>query len=261
MKTTNAVLLIGLLAFAGLGSAMAQGTEAGANKKFHLRLGTSFLVSSPSALSDDLTSWGFSDDRVAWALFWTITTHYPRVSNRARFSLQLEYSITRMISLGLAVSSLANASGKGYDLRWMDEDGISMGNSLHASVRGTAYFMSASYMPPPRSGQRFSPRVGLGVGVSDIEVAFETNMEGKVLEGKPLSGLAFAGLDYWPFRGVSIGVTLQYRYVPFRPGAIEISAEYMDRYLVEMQVATYQIPVSNHGLDGLACVINVGLHL
>jgi hypothetical protein len=261
MKATNVVLAVGLLAFAGLGSAMAQGTEGGAIKKFHLRFGTPLLASSGSALSDDLTSWGFGDDRTVWALFLPFTTSHPHVSNRPRFDLQVEYSITRTISLGLVVSSLANASGAGYDLLKGPAEGVnSTGNNLDASVRGTAYFLSASYTPPPGPGRRFSPRVGLGMGMSDIKVVIETNIERKVLEGKPLCGLVFAGLDYWPFRSLSIGVTLQYRYVPFRPGAIEISAEYMDYYLDEMLVATYQIPVSNYGLDRLAFGISVGLH-
>jgi hypothetical protein len=115
-------------------------------------------------------------------------------------------------------------------------------------------------MPPPRPGQRFSAHVGLGAGMSDIKVAFETNIEHKVLEGKPLSGLVFAGLDYWLFRSLSISVTLQYRYVPFRPGAFEISAEYLNYNLGETMVVTYQIPVSDYGLDGVDFGINVGLH-
>jgi opacity protein-like surface antigen len=255
MKIGKAVLSVGLLVIAGLGSSVAQGTNEGRFSKIHFRAGTSLLVgNSAPALSRNLTSWGFGDDRRIWALFWSIPSSYPKVSNRARFDLQLEYSITRTIGLGLAVSSLANASGKGYDLLGiLDDTGATFGNSLHVSVRGTAYFLSASYMPPPRSGQRFSPRVGLGVGVSDIEVAFETNIRGKVLEGKPLYGLAFVGLDCWLLRNWTIGVTLQYRYVPFRPGAFEISAEYGT-------VVTYQIPVSDYGLGGVDFGINMGLH-
>jgi hypothetical protein len=261
MKIGKAVLAAGLLVIAGLGSIAAQGTDEGRFKRIHFRAGTSLLASAfSSTLSRDLESWSFGDDRVDWFLFWTITTHYPRVSSRARFDLQLEYSITREFALGLAVSSLGNASGKGYDLLGIDEDGVSFGNSLAASVRGTAYFLSGSYMPLPRPSSRFSPRVGLGVGMSDIEVALETNIERKALKGKPLSALVFAGLDYWPFQSLSIGVTVQYRYVPFKPGAFEISAEYMNYYIDEMTVVAYQIPVSDYGLDGVAFGISVGLH-
>jgi hypothetical protein len=252
MKIGKAVLAAGLLVIAGLGSLAAQGTDEGRFKRIHFRAGTSLLASGfPSTLSRDLESWGFGDDRTTWALFWTITTHYPRVSSRARFDLQLEYSITREFALGLAMSSLGNASGKGYDFVGIfDWAGDSIGNSLAASVRGTAYFLSASYMPLPRPTSRFSPRAGLGVGMSDIEVALETNIERKVLKGKPLSALAFAGLDYWPFQSLSIGVTLQYRYVPFKPGAFEISAGDV----------TYQIPDSDYGLDGVVFGISAGLH-
>jgi len=253
MKIGKAVLSVGLLVIAGLGSSAAQGTQEGRFSKIHFRAGTWLLVgNSAPALSRNLTSWGFGDDRRTWAVFWSIPSSYPKVSNRARFDLQLEYSITRTIGLALAVSSLANASGKGFDLLGIDWLGHSLGNSLHVSVRGTAYFLSASYMPPPRSGQRFSPRVGLGVGVSDIEVAFETNIRGKVFEGKPLCGLVFAGLDCWLLRHWTVGLTLQYRYVPsFKPGAFEISAEYMK---------TYKIPDSDYDLDGVAFGINMGLH-
>jgi len=250
MKTANVVLAVGLLAFAGFESAIAQGTDEGRFKRIHFRAGTPLLASGfTSTLSWNLKRWGFGDDRTT---LWIFKSHYPRVSNRARFDLQLEYSITREFALGLAMASLGNASGKGYDLLGIDWLGSSFGNSLHASVRETAYFLSASYMPPPRSGQRFSPRVGLGVGLSDIEVAYETNIERKILEGKPLCGLVFAGLDYWPSRSLSVGLTLQYRYVPFKPGALEISAEYMK---------TYKIPDSDYDLYGVAFGISVGLHL
>ena len=263
MKVGKAVLAAGLLLIAGLSPLRAQGTSEGRFSRIHFRAGTSLVApSSAPALSRDLERWGFGDDRADWALFWTITTHYPKAHNHgAPFDLQLEYSLTRKIALGLAVSSLANGSGKGYDrLGPLEGDGVSFGNSLNATVRGTAYFLSASYMPLPRSDRPFSPRLGLGVGTSDIEVVLETNIDRKVLKGKPLCGLALAGLDYWPLRNVTIGVTLQYRYVRFRPGAFEISAEYTNYYTGELADVTYQIPASEYIPDGVAFGIGVGLH-
>lgn len=261
MKVGKAVLAAGLLAIAGLGSLGAQGIAEGRFSRVHVRAGTSFLASGfAPALSRDLERWGFGDDRADWALFWTITTHYPKAHNDGvPFDLQLEYSITRKIALGLAMSSLANGSGKGYDRRG-DEDGVSFGNSLHAGVRGTAYFLSASYMPLPSPGRRFSPRAGLGAGTSAIEVVLETSTDRKVLKGKPLCGLALVGLDYWPLRNMTIGVTLQYRYVRFRPGAFEISAEYMDYNIDQMTDVTYQIPASDYVPNGVAFGISAGLH-
>ena len=260
MRVGKAALAAGLLVIAGVGSLGAQGIAEGRFSRIHLRaglLGSGFA----STLSGDLERWGFGDDRASWALFWTITTHYPKAHNDgAPFDLQLEYSVTRKLALGLAVSSLANGSGKGYDRLGGDEDGVSFGNSLNAGVRGTAYLLSASYMPLPSQGRRLSPRVGLGVGTSAIEVDLETSTDRKVLKGKPLCGLALVGLDYWPFRNVTIGMTLQYRYVRFRPGAFEISAEYMDFNIGQMTDVTYQIPASDYVPNGVVFGIGVGLH-
>ena len=85
MKIGKAVLSVGLLVIVGLGSSAAQGTQEGRFSKIHFRAGTWLLVgNSAPALSRNLTSWGFGDDRTT---LWIFTTHYPRVSNRARFDL------------------------------------------------------------------------------------------------------------------------------------------------------------------------------
>jgi len=265
MKALKTIIAIGLLSFAGLGVAESRPQEAQDERfaRIHFRAGISIVTTGfPSALSGDLDRWGFGDDSYTSLLITYITTHYPRVSSQLRYDLQVGYSITRKIALGLTVLSLANARGKGYDyLGTVDDYHLyDMGNILHVSVRGTAYLLGASYMPAPSEGRRFSGRAGLGVGMADIKTTFETNIETKVFKGHPLCGLAFAGLDVRVYSPLTVGLTVQYRHAAFHTGEFEISSEYQDYNLDEMVVKPYQIPSSGYGLSGLELGMGIGLH-
>jgi hypothetical protein len=261
MKALMTIIVIGLLSFTGLEAAVARPQEAqdGRFARIHLRAGISLVTTGfPSALSRDLDRWGFGDDSYTWFIIY-ITTHHPRISSDTRYAFQAEYSITRKIALGLTMLSLGKARGDGYDyLGPVGQDPLDMGNTLDVSVRGTAYLLGASYSPALSAGRRLSARAGLGIGIADVETTFETNIETKVYKGKPLCGLVLAGLDLRVFSPLTVGLTVQYRYVPFKTGEFEISSEYQDYY--NMVVKPYQIPSSGYGLSGLELGMGIGLH-
>lgn len=262
MKALKIIIATGLLSFTGLKVAEARPQEAqvGRFARIHFRAGISLVTTGfPSALSRDLDRWGFGDDSYTWIFITYITTHHPRISSDTRYDLQAEYSITRKIALGLTVLSLGKARGDGYDYLGPGvQDPLDMGNTLDVSVRGTAYLLGASYSPALSAGRRLSARAGLGVGIADVETTFETNIETKVFKGKPLCGLVLAGFDLRVFSPLTIGLTVQYRYVPFKTREFEISSEYQDYY--NMVVKPYQIPSSGYGLSGLGLGMGIGLH-
>jgi hypothetical protein len=141
MKVRQTVLAAGLVAFVGLGSVLAQGTQGTGEarfRKFHIRAGFSLLASDilEPKLYRELDDWGFGEVPEGPDGLWIM---YPQVSGQTRIDLQVDYSATPAIALGLAVS-VNNTSCKGYNFDVQ---------TLDASVKGTALFLTASYSPPP----------------------------------------------------------------------------------------------------------------
>jgi hypothetical protein len=249
MKVGQAVLAAGLVAFVGLGSVLAQGTQGTSEarfRKFHIRAAISFLASDimEPKLFRELDDWGFGEVPEGPDGLWIM---YPQLSGQERIDLQVDYSATPAIALGLAVS-LNNTSCSGYSFDVQE---------LDARVKGTALFLTASYMPPTKHG-RFVPRAGLGAGVNLGQATFETNMETRTFKKSTLSGLTFIGLDYRVLSGLTVGLLMQYRYIPFKTEAFEISGQY-DSF-GEIITATKTIPAAGYGLSGFALGIEAGLH-
>jgi opacity protein-like surface antigen len=259
MRTVKTFLALGLLAFAGLRAEAAPAGGSWQPRRIHIWSGLS--LSSPN-MSQELTRWGFGDDHRVDIFFGYITVHYPHIhTNKPRLDLRVEYSLTPRIALGLAVASLGNVDGRGYDLHGFYDGEDDMGNFLDVKARGTAYFLTASYIPPPTEARRFSPRFGLGVGMSDVKLAFETNVDSVSFDKNPFCGLAFAGLDFWPLTSLTVGVSLEYRYVAIRPRAFDITATYTDYWMGGNFTVTYPIESSSYSLGGLVVGITLGVHI
>jgi hypothetical protein len=264
VKALKTALVIGGLIFAGFGAAQgwAQDVRDGRFARLHLWVATSSAAGPRSALIRNLAGWGFGDDHHTYIIFGYLTKTYPRASNQVGLDLKVEYSVTRKIAVGLTVSSFAKANGKGYDFLGTldDEYEYEMGNILHVDVRATAYLLSASYMPALSAGRRLAARAGLGVGIADVRLNFETNIENKTVEGKPLCGLLFAGLDCRVFSLLTLGLNVQYRYIPYDVGEVVISAQYTDYYAGQPAVKAYTLSSASFGLGGLALGFGLGLH-
>lgn len=266
MKALKTALAIGWLIFAGLGAAPGRAQEAGDGRfaRLHVWAWPMFPASGPrSALIRNLAGWGFGDDHHTYIIIGYVTKTYPRASIHVGLDLKAEYSITRKIAVGLTVSSFAKANGKGYDFLGTLGDYYEneMGNILHIDVRGTAYLLSASYMPAPSAGRRVAARAGLGLGIADVRLNFETNIENKTVKGKPLCAFLLAGLDFRVFSPLTLSLIAQYRYVPYNAGEVVISAQYTDYYAGQLAVKTYTLSSASYGLGGLAFGIGLGLHL
>jgi opacity protein-like surface antigen len=237
MKFGKAILAAGLVVFSCLGPALAggtYGTEEAHFRRFHIWAGASALASdfSHPALYRDLKNWGFGEDSfepmegITW---------YPHVSGKTRIDLQVDYSATRSVALGLAVS-LNSTSCRGYNYE---------AGRLDASVRGTALFLTVSYAPAPSmQNRRFTQRAGLGAGINIGQAAFETSTETRTFNKNTFSGLVFAGLDYWFLSSLAVGLSIQYRYIPFKTAAFEITGR--------------GIPAATYGLGGIAVGIEAG---
>jgi opacity protein-like surface antigen len=258
MRAVKIFLGLGLLAFAGL---RAEAAPAGGSRqpgRIHIWSGLS--LSLPD-MAGELKRWGFGDVHRVDILIGYFTDHYPHIHmNKARLDLRVEYSLTQRVALGLAVASLGNVDGRGYDLHGYYDDADDMGNFLDVQARGTAYFLTASYIVPPAEARRFSPRFGFGVGTGDVKLAFETNVDSVNFDKNPFCGLAFAGLDYWPFRSLTVGVSLEYRYVAVQPRAFTITATYTDYWMGGTYTVTYPIESSDYSLGGLVFGITLGVH-
>jgi hypothetical protein len=163
---------------------------------------------------------------------------------------ELAYSIDRAFTVGVAMCGLGQAEGTGRDGSTDSGGFVVTGVLVGASANGRAYYVNAAYGPALKPGGRSGGRIGLGVGIADVEAVFETDVERQNMSRHPFCAQVFAGLDIWVVRFLTLGASVQYRYVPAFP-AFEIEDEFENRY---------SIPASSFGLGGLTVGVGLGLH-
>jgi opacity protein-like surface antigen len=198
-----------------------------------------------------LESAGFDEDEYHSGGFFSsssYTVEYPDVlQNPVLYikEIKVEYSISKKIALGFSYSPLGlhRVSGRKIMPRNDYREWIADESYLTGKYSGSIYFLTASFMPTPDAFlKKFSFKIGAGLGYGKINAGFmislykiwgEEEENGSFLRidktnfsfnslGLILSG----GCDYFFSSNWSIGINVDYKYVPCRIDSFQLAAPY-----------------------------------
>jgi hypothetical protein len=134
------------------------------------------------------------------------------------------------------------------------------------------FVFSASWMPIPDPFlNKTGIKLGISTGISRIKLNYETSKwaysesEGENIE-KSKKGLVLAGfaeIDHYFNRHLSLGANAEYRYIPMRIKATQITGYYDDvddnMNLINSSMLI-DIPDNSMNLGGFRFGVNIGLH-
>ena len=228
---------------------------------------------------------GFGDTRPEedwW--FFGLELHFPSKSfpvvHRdlavAFRNVQLEYSLSRKLALGLNFSTLGRDETRGYKNILLLRAGQQYYSELYlkASYKGTLYFLTAALMPLPDTFfSRVSFKLGAGVGMSGIRVNYRTSddelSEGEYSDHVTVSKnrpalMGFLELSYFINRMWSLGLTARYQFVPITVPTSEMKGYYWDFDEAAQQlihsVMNVSVPEQRLNLGGLSIGLTFCLH-
>jgi hypothetical protein len=250
-----------------------------------------------------LAGWGFGDHLTYWIAG---TLYEPEQSGSWQFpnlsggpskffrlwNFGIQYSISRQFALGFFTSPIEKFHNAGFDyFTTISYPGFCITDSgigLNSDFKGRTYYITASYMPAPEDyHKRSSPKAGIGLGISDIDLTFKvddfctnprfsTPVTGNPNKGdrlsfskKSLSCLAFVAYDYWFGRNLSLGLYVNYRFVPFKLETFRLTGYYLipvpnpfplNPQLIEGS-KTYELSGQMLNLAGWSIGVSFGFHL
>ena len=251
--------------------------------RFHLSLLPRYFSSQGIAqYKNFLKSSGFGDTKPAGTVpfFWL---DYPAVSFPKEVrnpiilnTFRMEYSIRKKMALGFEASPLGIHEVHGYrriDL-YINEWGQQVYSDLFlwAKYKGTAYYFTAAWMPVPDGYLKKSAlKVGGGIGLSSINLSFETSdweytkeMGEKRDFSKISLGLkAFCEYDYYFRRTMSLGIYFSYEYLPLKVSPFQLTGYYIDldasNNLIHNPVTSW-FPQQKLNFGGFGAGLSFGFH-
>jgi len=187
-------------------------------------------------LKEIYRSWGFGDSEVLYGWYENgKAIIYPSGESKNTFllkNIKIEYSISKKFALGFMFTPLRSYEVKGYkhmktlpgEFYYPQDSGIFMTGVFS----GNTYYLVVSYMPVPDVFLKKSTiKIGAGVGWSDID--FNIIISEKIQFSK--KDLTYYGLleyDYYFNPHLSIGLNIDYKYIPFKTDAFQSTAVYDD---------------------------------
>jgi hypothetical protein len=204
-------------------------------------------------------------------------TDYPKVSKKSpiHFSdIRIDYSLTRNFALGIGYAPLGKFSVTGYKLIIIPVDGVDYYSEffLHENYSGEAFYLSASWMPIPDPFlNRVGIKLGISAGLSNLKFDYQTSKyaysdfedENYQLSKKGLVMMAFAELNYYLFKNLSVGISAEYRYIPARIDGTRITGYYDDvndnMELIKSSMVV-DLPEHSMNLGGFCYGITLGFH-
>lgn len=233
--------------------------------RFHLAIDSGFFYTrGTEELKGIYKTWGFANR--------TPPVGYSHDYHPLK-NIQVEYSITNKLAIGLLYTKLGRFKVQGYNyikqfnLKYWFMPTMTTGVSgltLTGEFNGDAYFLTAAFMPVPDGFLRKDMfKVGGGLGLSDINLRF---IVGETIDcsKKPLSIMAFAECDHFFNTFLSFGLNIDYKFIPFKINSFrsigyyhDSDAQYND--IVRSMIIDFSRQTANFG--GLGWGINFGLHL
>jgi hypothetical protein len=221
-------------------------------------------------------TWGFADNKALYGWFsnWE-SIAYPSGESKNLFflkNLKIEYSISKKFALGFMYAPLGKYKVQGFKFMktlpfqcvpgkcYLEE---ASGIMLTGEFSGNSYYLVASYMPIPDAYlKKSSIKIGAGVGWSDIYFNFVIS-EKIQFSKKDLTYYGLLEYDYYFNPHFSIGLNIDYKYIPFRTEAFQSTAYYNDideknnRFVNSMLINFSEVKINFGGFGG---GINLGLH-
>jgi len=219
---------------------------------------------------------GFGDDWFySGGWFGSGSVEYPEVMKDQHIyfkDIRIEYSIGNNIALGITFSPLGSHRVVGrhvvpnLDYRsWVEVE-----TYLSGYYKGNAYFITASYLPVPDGYlKKSSFKFGGGIGYSKLNIVFSNsdgeNYERKDFSKRALCFLALGDYSYFFNKNLSLGLGVDYKYIPVKIHAFQINSYYWyyDRpYPNEIIYGSMRISIPGQKLNfsGLGLGANLGLH-
>lgn len=188
-------------------------------------------------------------------------------------NIKIEYSISKKVALGFMYSSLNKPRSEGLIIYESNHENYS--GHILGECKGGVYYFTAAYMPVTNTfHQKSSFKLGAGIGLSAINLNFRTAHMGfgeqpsvefdRISFSKNfLSFSAFAGYDYYFNRHLSFGINIEYKYIPIRVEAFQLTGSY--GYLVNGQYQQFYrslIDFPGHQVDfgGFGYGFGFGIH-
>ena len=205
-------------------------------------------------------------------------TDFPKVAEERNVTfgdVRVDYSITRMLAVGLGFSTLGESEVNGYMYIPINRGGVDYYSELYLNtdLSGRLYYFMVSYMPLPDAFLRKTSFVlGAGAGWGRLNLSYATSKTGS--SGVPDNQITFskgaiallglAEFDYFFSRNLSLGLNVEYRYAPVRVGSFCLQGSYYDLdendQLIESAMLV-TIPEHRVNVGGFRFGISIGLHL
>jgi hypothetical protein len=223
---------------------------------------------------------GFGDTRPggAFFIFSSEPKDFPRVAKDPVIYLKdirLEYSISEKFALGVGYSPLGEHEVHGYKYILISREEGQYFKDLYllGGYSGSVYYFTGALMPIPDAFlKKSSFKLGAGIGLSSINLNFRTS-DWEYTAGKgdnisfsknSLVLTAFVEYDYYFNRHWSIGLNIDYKYIPVKVEAFQLTGYYAVGYDQEFNTIyssmIIDFPGERVNFGGFGTGINFGFH-
>ena len=197
--------------------------------------------------------------------------------------IRIEYSLNQKLAVGLAYSPLGRKTvyeprGKHRitGFKYMEriensfDEWYDNGVHLYSGFWGNAYFMTAAFVPLPDAiNKKMMFKLGAGVGFGSIHAAFSEEAENSSLTAKVderkftrkiPSLTVFMQFDHLLGRHLSLGLNLDFKYVPFHVDAFKLTVPYTFYSTHETVMVAADIPGFRMNIGGFGAGVSLGYH-
>jgi hypothetical protein len=188
-------------------------------------------------------------------------------------NIKVEYSISKQFALGFMFSFLNKVRSQGAIIYESSDENY--GGYILGESKGSIYYLTAAYMPAVGTTNNISPfKLGAGVGLSAINLDFRT--DNSSFGGYPsvefdnisfsnnfLAFIAFAQYDYYFNRHLSVGINIDYKYVPVRVEAFQLHCSYgciVNGQYQEFYSSVIDFPGHKVNFGGFGYGFSFGIH-
>lgn len=268
-KVSNLLLVFFLLA--GCGNLYAKKIS-----RIHFTLEPGYFFSEGTGdLKEAYRSWGFGNSDT-WRLFIVGrgSRSYPSGESKKSFfpkNIKIEYSINKKFVLGFIFSRLGSYKVQGYNaIKRINNYTPLWGNLYETSgihmtgkFQGNAYHLTVAFTPFSGANLDTAPfKIGAGLGLSMIDFKIIVS-ETTDLSKNGLSFIAFAGYDFYSYREFTMGINVDYKYIPFTINAFQSIGYYEDideqhNRIGKSLIIDFSEQKVNFG--GIGFGINLGFH-
>lgn len=268
-------------------SLSSQKPAPGKFRRLHLTYRPGYSESqAASGCTDLFKGIGFGDTRPAQTLsffgfsFGTVeATRFPTVTKRSdtTYGLQVDYSLTRKLAVGLGTSSLGKSEVTGFRFIPIERGGRNYYSELYlnANFSGRLYYFMISWMPLPDVFLRkISFTLGAGAGLGHLNCRYVISMYSSSTEPSDqehfskntLALIGLAELSYFLSRTMSLGLSAEYQYAPVgvKIGTFGLAGSYFDAdETFQLIESPMPVTVPQHKLNpgGFRIGLSIGFHL